>query len=53
MKNVIAVFLALGLCFGMGAFAETRLFPQVVPTEETPAQESLEIPQQEQMQEHT
>lgn len=53
MKNVIAVFLALGLCFGMGAFAETRLFPKVAPTEETPAQDtpSLEIPQQEQMQE--
>lgn len=36
MKNIIAIFLALGLCFGISAFGETRLFPQATPNPDTP-----------------
>lgn len=35
MRNIIAIFLALGLCFGMSAFGETRLFPQATPNPDT------------------
>lgn len=40
MKNVIAIFLALGLCFGMSAWGETRLFPQAMSNPDTPNLES-------------
>ncbi|MDY5557899.1 SH3 domain-containing protein [Helicobacter sp.] len=35
MRNIIAIFLALGLCFGISAFGETRLFPQATPNPDT------------------
>lgn len=35
MRNIIAIFLALDLCFGMSAFGETRLFPQATPNPDT------------------
>lgn len=39
MRNIIAIFLALGLCFGISAFGETRLFPQATPNPDTSNQE--------------
>ena len=35
MRNIIAIFLALGLCFGISVFGETRLFPQATPNPDT------------------
>lgn len=47
MKNIIAIFLALCLCFVISAFGETRLFPQAAPNPDVSNTESQQeqIPQ--------
>ena len=47
MKNIIAIFLTLCLCFAISAFGETRLFPQAAPNPDVSNTESQQeqIPQ--------